>query len=660
MAKKKDQTAKKSFLEYVIQTIAVGVFAVLPLLYFPGRAGSYITSKQYFLIGAVDLLIVLWTWLLLSDTRYRLSKKNMLFLLPLFLFLLSQTVSAIFGVAPATSFFSKIESGTGLILLYHVFLLACVVTSLLRVQQKKLLSYVLQANFFTSVVLATATFLTGEHGVWDIGSEMLNKSSGGAMMGNSLLAGAYFIFSIFLTAYLITQEKSRYRKWIYGLGILLIAVCPIFLNAAVFKNFTVTSVLGLVGQARIATASLVAGLLVALCVWCSLQKEKKGLRILGIAGLVLGVLVLTGVVYQIVKPGAPLQKFFIAESGNRITDWKTSIEGIKERPLLGWGYENSHVVYQKYFDPIVFDPGHGNEVWAIHPHNNTLEVLVNGGVVGLLLYVLVFFAVFAGIFQLYKKGVFDKNTTALLVGMLIAFVLQQQMIYESIVSYAMLFLVIAIIAGFSDTADEQRKYNHITTAGYAQSVAIVLIMIPAWLFGAVFPSNRFKELQRVAEAHSDQRAAMYGHLFRSVGSYAVNTDPEFYTDPLFFSYDSQKEAIKANPMYQKVASEELSALVSAVDPIWQKSHYNYHLSLSLLQLQNLRYYLTGDASLLLRADEYAKRAFALSPTDPQIYYFYAQTLAYEHNVNDAKVLLNKAVSLNGNYSSAVEYRKLLQ
>lgn len=662
MSKKgKKSINTKSFLESLVQWGAVLIFTVLPLLYFSGRSGSYITSKEYFLIGTVDILVVLWAWLLLVDSRYRLSKKNLFYLSPLFLFLIAQTISAFAGVDPATSFYSKIESGTGLILLYHAFLLVCIVTSLIRVNQKRVVKYILQANVFASSALAIATFFTGPgHGLWDIGSEMLNKSSGGAMMGNSLLAGAYFVFSVFLNAYLVTQEDKTYKKIFYYIGIGLMIISPIFLNVQLFKGGSISFPLGLIGQARVATAALIGGIITSFFIWLTLQKEKKIARTVGIIGLVLGVLIVIGGIKEAFTTDSSLQRFIVTESGNRITDWKESIQGIQERPLLGWGYENSHVVYQKYLDPVVFGPGRGDEVWAVHPHNNTLEVLVNGGVIGFIFYVFVFVALFYGIWNLYKTGVLGRKAVALLIGMLIAFMLQQQMIYESIVSYVMLFFIVAIVAGLQSTTDDQKQFKYIDGATYGIGAAIAVVMLPIWLYGAYYPAQKFKEFQSVADAHSDQRVTMYEHLFHSAGSYAVNTDPEFYTDPLLYSYDGSKEVIKDNPVYQKVASDELAALVKAVDPIWQESPYNYHLSLSLVQIQNLRFYLTGDKTVLTMADEYAERAFALSPTDPQIYFAYAQTLAYEGNTEGAKTMLDKAISLNANYKPAVEYRKLFK
>ncbi len=657
MGKKQKHTSvdRKTFLETILIWIVVGVFAVLPLLYFPGRIASYVTSKQYFFIGAVNVAVVLWAWLALGDARYRLTKKNLLWLSPLFLFLSALTISAIVGIDTATSFFSTVETGTGLILLYHVFFFACIVASLIRVWQKQLMQSIFKATLFSSTVLAIATFYTGGDGLFDIGSTMLNKSSGGAMMGNSSLAGAYFIFGIFFALLLILQETKAWKKVLYWLCIAIIVLSPIYFNVGVFKGVLPSSLYLFMGQARFAAISLAGGLLISFLIWLCTRSEKK-VKVFGIAGLVAMGIVAVLLVQQVATPHTSLNTLFVKESGNRTLDWQASIEGIKEKPLLGWGSENFHVVYQKHLDPIVFSSGHGNEVWALHPHNDMLEVLVNGGLIGGLLYLLVIGTLFASLYRLYKKERIDAKTFALLTGMLIAFIVQQQMVYESIVSYVMLFSVIGLTAGLSDSTNEHRAIR--SDEGYAWIV--LALMIPVWIYGSYLPARKMEELQTISTMPSDARTKLYGHVFHSAGSYAIATDIEFFTDPLFYSYDSQKEQLKANPTYQKVASGEIDTLIKEVHPIWLQNPFSYHLSLSLLHLENLLFYLTDDTQYLAQADMYAKRAFELSPADPQVYTIYAQTLIYEKKILEAKKLLDKAIALNADYKPAVVLKDSLK
>lgn len=658
MAKK--NSTSKSPLERLVVCITIFIFLVLPILYFPGRAASYVTSKQYFLIGAVDVLAVLWIWLLVRDGRYRLMKKTMLGLLPLALLLVALTISAIVGVSPATSFFSTVESGTGLIVLYHLFLLACVVASLIQVGGKRFIRNSMRATLIAAVILAIATFFTGVHGVVDINSTILDSSSGGAMMGNALLVGAYFIFAFFFAIILFIEEPVRKKKAWYAADGVLLALSPIYFNAAIWRGslFSRFHSYFIFGEARIATVSLILGLVISWCIWAVLQKNKKRLRIIGAGAMaVLLAIIVVGTI-QVTKSTSRVHRFFVEESGNRILDWQESLQGIKARPIFGWGPENFHVVYQQYLDPVIFSPGHGDEVWALHPHNNTIEVAINGGIVALVLYVFVLVSLFINLHTLRKKDRLSTSQYALLVGMLIAFILQQQMIYDSITSYMMFFFIIAMVSALSAEPSAESRTMPLNIQ-YLISIMAVIIFFPIWLYTAFLPAQKMHEFQGVASAHSDQRIALYQHLFHSAGSYAINTDAEFYTSPLFYSYSSDQVAIKNNTLYQKIASQELKSLLTAVQPVWEQNQYDYHLTLSLIQIENLYYYLTGDHQALAQADRYAARALLLSPTDPQIYVNYAQTVLYEKNLPKTKALLEKAIMLNSTYQPAIDFKNSL-
>ena len=188
---------------------------VLPLLYFPGRVSSYTTSKEFFFIGMVDLLFCLWVWVMLRNTNYRLSKKNLFVFIPLFLFLLSATISSVIGVNPLVSFFSTVESGTGMILLWHALFFTVILASIIRARGEQFLKKVFQGILLASVTLAIMTWFTNLS-LWDVHSKMLDGSIGGGTMGNVLLAAAYFIFSIFFALILIIKESLIKKRFSTG------------------------------------------------------------------------------------------------------------------------------------------------------------------------------------------------------------------------------------------------------------------------------------------------------------------------------------------------------------------------------------------------------------------------------------------------------------
>ena len=66
--------------------------------------------------------------------------------------------------------------------------------------------------------------------------------------------------------------------------------------------------------------------------------------------------------------------------------WNISWQGVKERPILGWGQDNFSFVFTKYYNPQMY----AQEPWFDRSHNVFLDWLVAAGVVGLIAYLYLF------------------------------------------------------------------------------------------------------------------------------------------------------------------------------------------------------------------------------------------------------------------------------
>ncbi len=649
----KGGSATESFLAKILGFGTLVIFAVLPLLYFSGRIAASVTSKEYFFIGLVDVLIGVWAWLQIIDVRYRLTRKNFFLLDIVFAFLAWLTICGILGVSPQISFFSTVESGTGLVFLWHAFFFTLMIASLIRVQGTDFLKKTLQANLFASVVLSFATLFTNY--AFDIHSAMLNGSLGGAMMGNALLAAAYFVFSIFLSLILVSLESSTWKKVVYLIGIATIAFGPIlFLDPAIWQG-QVGLISGLIakpmmifGHARMAGLAIILGGILSYCIWLALSAKKKIISNFGKAGIVLIFIVLALGVWQITKPESKLHNVFIEEAAERPVDWKTAMIGLGERPVFGWGQENFQIEYLKHIDPVVFDANNGGEVYAIHPHNASVEFLVNGGIPALVLYVILLGCIVYQIIILYRRRKISAAVCALLLGMLFAYVLQNQMVFDSIVSYVMFFAVIGILAGFAYPTDDFHVKKEISAWEYIIGITTVCVLIPAWICLAYLPAHKAIEMQDIANETSDVRVNNYDHLFHSAGATVFTTDPEFYTRTLAASYNSQRQYFLDHPESRTIASAEIEELLSNMNSIQSVEQNDYKFFLSALQLVNLDMFLkqSGAPDDFARAKTYFDHAVALSPSNAQIYLAYAETMIDAHNIDTARDLVHKSLDLN--------------
>lgn len=93
----------------------------------------------------------------------------------------------------------------------------------------------------------------------------------------------------------------------------------------------------------------------------------------------------------------------------RFSAWKIGIEGIKEKPIFGWGPENFQTVFGKYYSPFL--PGMDNRFWWDRAHNFLVEYAINAGVPFLILFILFTCLLFWHL-QKAKKSILKLNNNS--------------------------------------------------------------------------------------------------------------------------------------------------------------------------------------------------------------------------------------------------------
>ena len=641
-----------SALEKVVKWGSLFGFFILPLVYFSGRVAPYLTSKEFFFMGLVDILLCAWIWLQIVDARYRLSKKNLVMLLPLFLFLVSMTISGIFGADPHTSFWSNLESGDGLIYLWHAFAFALIIASCIRVSGKKFFMAMLQGVLLSGFIIGIMTWFTNLS--FDVGSKMLNDSVGGATLGNGLIAGAYFIFVLFLAVVLISYTEKMWKKIVYGVAAFSILLSPIIFNIGIWVGSVPLKTLvhtpySVFGEARTAVLGIVFGTILSISIAVFLLAQKKWKSILGLLGIIIVFLGIGFIIQQITVPTSKIHGIFVEQAGARPVDWKEAVVGIKERPVLGWGHGNFQILYLKHLDSFVFTDANDNQIWNFHPHNATLEILVDGGILALVLYILVVAGIIGGLIFLYRKKRISAVVVACFSGLLFAYLLQNQMLFDSVTMHVMFFSLIAMIAGLADSP-EQESFVVVNNGWgvYMGAIVISVLLIPVWIYCSFIPSRKVIEMSRVGADTSNDRITEYAHLFESPGSYIIKTDPEFYLLTLVQSYDQQKSYFYAHPSDAAIAEQEIASALVELDKMWARESTNYRLALAGLELENLQMNLLNAAPKenIDLATKYATRAFALSPTNLMTYWAYSETLYDKQDFKGAEAMLDQAIAID--------------
>lgn len=235
-------------------------------------------------------------------------------------------------------------------------------------------------------------------------------------------------------------------------------------------------VLGFVGGA------ILASILIAI-----FEKERPMVRKIAIISL--GVLLLLVGAFMMfrgsdfVKNSLVLRRFAditISEktTRSRFMVWNMALQGFKEKPILGWGQENFNYVFNKYYNPKMYD----QEQWFDRTHNVFLDWLIAGGILGIISYLLMFFAT---IFSLWKRSNanFSVIEKSIFTGMLFGYFFQNLLVFDNITSYILFFSVMAYV--------HSRKTSDVAGVSSAREykmnpVLANLILVPAVIAIALF------------------------------------------------------------------------------------------------------------------------------------------------------------------------------
>ena len=344
------------YLRYIV---FAGLFIIpfIPFLVSSTFFFPFITTKAFAWRIIVEIVFATWILLALLDTNYRPKKSVISYAILAFLIIIG--IADLFGVAPLKSLWSNFERMEGFITLLHLGMFFVVISSFFdEVDWKRWWNVSLVASFL--MVLYCVLQI--------IGLKTINQ--GGARVngtfGHAIYLAVYMLFHIFIAILFLWRERNNVAlKWVYG----LLIFTQIFV---LYYTATRGAILGLLGG------------VIVMAVLNIRNREDKSVRKAGVA-ILIGLVVLVGGFMQVrdagfVKNSPVLSRFSSLttediKTQGRYFVWPMAWEGIKERPILGWGQDNFSYVFQKYYSPEMFRL----EPWFDRAHNIFLDWAVAGG-----------------------------------------------------------------------------------------------------------------------------------------------------------------------------------------------------------------------------------------------------------------------------------------
>lgn len=428
-----------------------GIFAIpiiLPFIVSASMFFPYITGKNFTFRIIVEIVFAAWVLLALLDARYRPRFSWTLGAFALFVVIIGG--ADITGVNVFKSIWSNFERMEGYMAILHLFAYLVVAGTVLNTE--KLWNAFWYSSLGASVVIA----FIGLKPIIAVLPDFSAIPRIDATFGNPIYLAVYALFHAFIA--LILMEKWRGTYWHQ---VILGLVALLHITTMVFTQ-TRGTVLGFLG-----------GVLVATILIAILERERKALRYTAIGALLLVVAVVSAGFAikdtEFARTTPIIARFTQIQISTgtvhaRFMNWGIAWEGVKERPLLGWGQDNFEYVFAKHFDPGMY----AEEPWFDRTHNIFFDWLVAAGFLGLIAYLLIPASVLAHLWsfdpkekkwsfkrifhldalrKLFKERnhAFTVTERALWTGLLAAYMFHNLFVFDNIISYILFVSVLAYL-----------------------------------------------------------------------------------------------------------------------------------------------------------------------------------------------------------------------
>lgn len=408
----------------IARWVTIGALFLIPFLglyvsnsmYFP-----FITGKNFTFRILVEIAFAGWLVLMACDKTYRPRFSWTLVwykTLAVWMFI----ADAFFAVNAHKAIWSNYERMDGWVTLAHLYILMVVLASVLSAEKlwRKWWLAFITGNALVSIYgLAQLAGLAAVHQ----GSTRID-----ATIGNAEYFAGYLLFAIAVTIWQALETRDVKFAWL-RYSLFALAVVQFVL---LFATGTRGTLIGLIAAGIFGSA-----------LWI-LESGKQGRKV-AVAILAVLVIVVGGLFVvrneSFVKNNPNIDRlasvFSLKEAlGPRITIWHMAIEGIKEKPVMGWGQEGYNYIFNKYYEPSLY----AQEPWFDRAHNLFLDWAVAGGIPAFLFFLA---TLIAAAFALYRAPV-SRHERVLLLSALFGYAVQGLVVFDNLFTYIPLVAILGM------------------------------------------------------------------------------------------------------------------------------------------------------------------------------------------------------------------------
>lgn len=444
----------------------------------------YITSKQIAFNIWIEFLFIFWLAFMIKYPSFRPKKSYITY--GLIAFFAALMISSIFGVDFNLSFWGDIERMLGVFHLLHFLAFYLIIITVFREWKDWKIFFIVSIIFSAFVSIKSITDISY------------------STIGNTAYVSAYLIFNFYFILILFFKEQNKLLRWLYFLPVPLM-----------FQSFNLAGTTG-------AMVGLGFSFIAVALLYVILSKNRKlqlGALIIFVGLSSLAYAVLSNRDSDWVRGNKYLREISEIDINKptfqtRLISWNAAYKDFKTHPIFGTGHGNYAIIFDKYFDPAFYDQTRG-ETYFDRAHNNVIDIASTSGIVGLLTYLSIFAAVAFYLIQSYREDKVGIHEFIMLSGLLIAYFVQNLAVFDSLVTYISLMMVLAYIYWINNRNREiefekDRGLNNEEIYTYA--ICGLLIMTIMYQFN-------IKPLKMLDGTIAGQRAWQQGNIIGTVDTY---------------------------------------------------------------------------------------------------------------------------------------------
>ena len=611
----------------LVWILKIGVFSSLLTVFFVFKSllFPYITSKQISFNILMEFLLIFWIILLVKYPAWRPTRSAIT--IGLAAFFAAALASCFAGIDFNLSFWGDVERMLGVFHILHFFAFYLIIITVMRDWRDWRIFFGLSILF--AIFVSFQTFSS--------------SSAIYASIGNTAYVSGYLIFNIYFCLLLFFRDKQYGWRWAY------LAPLLVFLPAF-YRQETTGAFVGL-GFSLIVVFFLYS-------LFAPGKRLKIGLMSVFLALSFSTVFLLINKDEDYIRQNRLLRPisgitFQKSTFQTRLISWRAALKDFPNHPLLGTGFGNYAIIFDKYFDPKFYNYTRG-ETYFDRAHNNLIDITSTTGLLGGLAYL----SIFAFAFFYLWRGFFRKktglNTFVLANGLITAYFVQNLAVFDSLVTYVGIIIVLGFI--FWLNRPDRFNYQLPPDKPWERAEVVTLFLSALVLVGIMYQYN-ILPLRMLTATINGQRAYQQGGIVSATEEYKIALSYQTVLDR--DSRTSYNRLLLANPTSLKSLPPEKAVEVIEYNLELAEKNITYNPQDSLNQMilaQLLNAAAVYYSNQPEKFDHYSQRALAAidasiasSPGRVPIYFQKAQILLTLNDRDKVEETLRYAISLNEKY-----------